>query len=495
MSYLWEKEEFLLALEGKIHGNFLEGVHSISIDSRDNLSNAAFFCIKGDRFDGHDFAYEAYKKGAKILVIDEKHQDLFKEKSDLKSIVYIVVDDVLDSLYRLAKFSRKRSKAKIIAVTGSVGKTTTKELLKQALCYRGKVHANPASFNNHWGVPLTLARMPRDTEFAIFEIGMNNANEIRPLSQLVSPDVAIVTRIAPSHLKNFNCLEDIVQAKAEIFESLKENGFILLNHDDEYYDLLCKYAKEKSKASIKNFGRKKESNYTLVSEKFEQNGALLEILLEKQKTIFYLNLPGAHNHLNCLAAVAAIDSLGVDVIPLLGNFSLSQPVEGRGNCYKFLFKTNSEKEKKAYILFLDESYNANPVSMAAALENLENINIPEKVKKIAILGDMLELGKFSKEHHRNLAFPLQKMKINMLFLVGQEMVFLRDEIKEKIPFIWREKIEEIIPDIIKYLTQSIECCQREKYIMMAKSSNNVGTSKLRQYFLKHYQILDEAGSL
>ncbi|MEK1853917.1 MAG: Mur ligase family protein, partial [Phyllobacterium sp.] len=221
MSLLWTSDAMIEAMNGRPVGKLPDGITGISIDTRTLRKGEAFFAIKGDALDGHDFATAAVAAGAALLVVSEaKLPALGKLKAPM-----IVVDDVLMAMTRLGVASRQRSHAQIIAVTGSVGKTTTKEALRHVLSNAGKVHASVASFNNHWGVPLTLARMAEDTDYGVFEIGMNHADEIRPLVKMVRPHVALITLIAPAHLGHFKNLQEIATAKGEIYEGLVPGGY------------------------------------------------------------------------------------------------------------------------------------------------------------------------------------------------------------------------------------------------------------------------------
>jgi UDP-N-acetylmuramoyl-tripeptide--D-alanyl-D-alanine ligase len=244
MSDLWTSEAMVEAMGGRPFGRLPEGVPGISIDTRTLKRGEAFFAIKGERHDGHDFATAAHVAGAGLLVVAEEKLPALGRIS----VPMIVVVDVLAALEKLGAAARARSDAKIIAVTGSAGKTTTKEALRHALSAVGKVHASDKSFNNHWGVPLTLARMPADCGYAIFEIGMNHPGEIRPLVKLVRPHIAIVTLIAAAHLGYFKDLAEIAHAKAEIFEGVAPGGTALINRDDAHFALLQKLAR---KAGVK----------------------------------------------------------------------------------------------------------------------------------------------------------------------------------------------------------------------------------------------------
>ena len=251
MSFLWTSQEMATVMDGRPIGQMPEGVTGLSIDSRGITEGEAFFAIKGDRVDGHDYASMAIANGASLIVVSEAKLPAMGRLT----IPMIVVEDVLAALVKLGIAARDRSRARIVAVTGSVGKTTTKEMLRRALAPSGKVHAAVASFNNHWGVPLTLARMPSDTDFGVFEIGMNHADEIRPLVKMVRPHVAIITTIAAAHLGHFNSLEEIAAAKAEILEGIVPGGAAILNHDNAQFALLEQKAHELGVSHVMTFGQ------------------------------------------------------------------------------------------------------------------------------------------------------------------------------------------------------------------------------------------------
>jgi len=260
MSYLWTLQDFLAATDGRPVGDMPEGITGISIDSRTLKPGEAFFAIKGDNFDGHDFIGKAASAGAAIAVVSEDRLVALGRWN----MPLIVVRDVLEAMVQLGRASRARSKAQIVAITGSVGKTTTKDMMRTVLSASGKVHASVASFNNHWGVPLTLARMPVDTRFGIFEIGMNHPGEITPLVAMVKPHVAMITNVAPAHLGAFDSIEDIARAKAEIFNGIVPGGYVLLNRDNDHFELLEKLAQRTGVEHIQSFGATEGAEYRLI---------------------------------------------------------------------------------------------------------------------------------------------------------------------------------------------------------------------------------------
>ncbi|HEX2146722.1 MAG TPA: Mur ligase family protein, partial [Pseudorhizobium sp.] len=290
MSWLWTTETMISVMEGRPVGTPPEGVTGISIDSRSISPGEVFFAIKGDRVDGHDYASIAVANGAALIVVSEAKLPAMGRLT----VPMIVVDDVLAALGRLAQAARERSQAQIIAVTGSVGKTTTKEMLRHVLSPSGKVHAAVASFNNHWGVPLTLARMPADTQFGIFEIGMNHPNEIRPLVKMVRPHVAIITTVAAAHLGHFSSVEEIAAAKAEIFEGLEPGGAAILNRDNKHFPFLEERAQEVGVERIYSFGQHAKADFRLADFEGGGRGSTIWATLNGETVEVHIGSPGRH---------------------------------------------------------------------------------------------------------------------------------------------------------------------------------------------------------
>src|SRR3954471_14598722 len=256
---LWTSQEMATAMRATVNGALPDAVTGLSIDTRTIAPGEAYFAIKGDVHDGHDFVVAALETGAALAVVDGAHRDTFAADAPL-----LVVDDVLAGLVELARASRARLNGKVIAVTGSVGKTSTKEALRRVLSAQGETHASAASFNNHWGVPLSLARCPASVRFAVFEIGMNHANEIRPLVKMVRPHVAVITTVEPVHLEFFSGIAAIADAKAEIFEGLEPDGAVVLNRDNAQFARLARRATELRIERIVSFGTDKLAEARLI---------------------------------------------------------------------------------------------------------------------------------------------------------------------------------------------------------------------------------------
>jgi len=324
MSLLWTSAELISAMGGRPVGSQPQGVTGISIDSRSVSKGDAFFAIKGDRVDGHDFASLAAANGAAVLVVSEGRLP------SLGRVIcpMIVVDDVLVALGRLGMAARARSAAQIIAVTGSVGKTTTKEMLRHVLSTCGTVHASAASFNNHWGVPLTLARLPKEADFGVFEIGMNHPDEIRPLVKMVRPHIAIITSIAGAHMGNFSSLEEIAMAKSEIMEGLTEDGHVLLPRDNDYYPVLEKVAHSLQVPHVHPFGADARSEFRLVEFNGTAENSVLWASFGGHTYEIVIGAPGRHIADNALAVVASAALAGADLDRVIPAFATIKPERG-----------------------------------------------------------------------------------------------------------------------------------------------------------------------
>lgn len=469
MTPLWTKEEIKNALQGEIIGELPDDINGVSIDSRTVNPNEIFFCIKGDKFDGHDFAQKAVQVGATLLVVAKS------KKADLASlsVPMIAVDDVLQALGQLGGAARARSKAKIIAVTGSVGKTTTKEALRHCLSEIGKVHANPASFNNHWGVPLTLARMPVDTNYGIFEIGMNHPDEIRPLVKMVRPHIAIITKIAPVHLGFFSSLEKIADAKAEIFEGVVDNGTALLNADDAFFPYLADKAKQCGIKHIRSFGEADFADYRLEKLHMQTDCSCMTVKIGHEDAMVKVAAPGRHIVQDCLAVLAACDCVGADmahIVIAMANFTAEN---GRGARYQLSLPA------RGTFTLIDESYNANPASMRAALELLRNAKVGPRGRRIAVLGDMLELGQYSEKLHCELAEPVFASGANPVYLIGDEIKPLKTILSQKLKVYWEKRVDEIIPHLLHDINDGD--------VIMVKSSNSIRSSLVVSALLERYK--------
>ncbi|MBP1844969.1 UDP-N-acetylmuramoyl-tripeptide--D-alanyl-D-alanine ligase [Rhizobium petrolearium] len=467
MSFLWTSEEMMAAMGGRPIGTLPEGITGISIDSRTIGDGEAFFAIKGDRVDGHDFASMAVANGAPLIVVSEA-----KLPALGKLIVpMIIVDDVLAAMGRLALASRDRSRARIVAVTGSVGKTTTKEMLRQVLAPSGKVHAAVASFNNHWGVPLTLARMPADADFGVFEIGMNHPGEIRPLVKMVRPHVAIITTIAAAHLGHFTSLEEIAAAKAEIFEGLEPGGSAILNRDNKQFDFLEKQAQEAGVSHVYTFGQHAKADFRLADFEGNAEGSTVWAVLNGETSEIHIGAAGRHIAENAMAALGACFLMGADMPKAMEALAALRAVKGRGE--RHLLGIG-----EGHLTLIDESYNANPASMRAAIALLASATPELAGRRIAVLGDMLEMGEFSAKVHEDLAGPLLAAVVEHVWLAGPEMAALRDALPESVHVEYREKTA----DLADFVVRSV----RPGDVVMVKSSLGLGFGRIVAALLDNY---------
>jgi len=313
------------AMRAAISGALPEVVTGLSIDSRSIAPGEAYFAIKGDVHDGHDFVAAALRAGAAVAVVEAAQRHKFPDDAPL-----LVVDEVLAGLRDLAVAARARLTAQVIAVTGSVGKTSTKEALRCVLSAQGETHASAASFNNHWGVPLSLARCPANARFAIFEIGMNHAGEIRPLVAMVRPQIAIVTTVEPVHLEFFSGLETIADAKAEIFEGVEPGGAVVLNHDNSQFARLRARARELGISRIVSFGTGEKSDARLLDVALQAACSAVHANILGHDVTYKLGMPGRHMAMNSLAVLAAALLAGADLARAALSLSQIEPATGRG---------------------------------------------------------------------------------------------------------------------------------------------------------------------
>ncbi|MDJ1008052.1 MAG: UDP-N-acetylmuramoyl-tripeptide--D-alanyl-D-alanine ligase [Paracoccaceae bacterium] len=417
MSALWTAEEAAAATRGSGPGGWT--ATGVSIDTRTLRPGDLFVALKAVR-DGHDFVAAALEKGAAAALVDRVPDGVAPDAP------LLVVGDVLAALGRLGAAARKRTRARVIAITGSVGKTSTKEMFRAALAGQGRIHAAEASYNNHWGVPLTLARMPADTDFAIVEIGMNAPGEIAPLSRLAKPHVAMVTTVAAAHLAAFEDLGGIAREKGSIFEGLKKGGTALYNADIDTAKILAKAAKASKAGDILRFGAAKSAEARLVSAKPSETVTVVEAKIGKTPVLFKLATPGAHFALGGVMVLAAAEAAGADIALTAQGLGRWVPPPGRGRAERLALDPVEDWSAK----LIDDAFNANPASLAAALDVLaltapeDNVGRVSTGRRIAILGDMLELGNAEIEMHAALARHPAMASIDRVDCVGPLMAAL-----------------------------------------------------------------------
>ena len=406
---LWTSADMAEAMRASVQGVLPEAISGLSIDTRTIAPGEAYFAIKGDVHDGHAFVAAALKAGAALAVVERAQREKFAADAPL-----LVVDDVLAALVELAIAARARLKGQVIAVTGSVGKTSTKEALRRVLGAQGETHASSASFNNHWGVPLSLARCPASARFAIAEIGMNHAGEIDALVKMVRPHVAIITTVEPVHLEFFAGVEAIADAKAEIFAGIEPGGAAILNRDNAQFARLSRRAKKLGISRIVSFGANKKSEARLLDVSLHATCSAVHANILGQDVTYKLGVPGRHMAMNSLAVLAAAALVGADLARAALSLSQFEPAAGRG-----VRRTLEVASGEATLI--DESYNANPASMAAALNVLGQAQVGPHGRRIAMLGDMLELGPTSPALHSGLLEAIKTNHIDLVYCCGPLM--------------------------------------------------------------------------
>ncbi|MFT4096465.1 MAG: UDP-N-acetylmuramoylalanyl-D-glutamyl-2,6-diaminopimelate--D-alanyl-D-alanine ligase [Rhodoblastus sp.] len=411
---LWTSLALVAPLGARVSGALpANGVTGVSIDTRTLQPGDLFVALKGDNSDGHEHVRKAFDAGAAAALVDEAHADALAGAGPL-----YVAHDTLTALENLGRASRARSKARIVAVTGSVGKTTTKELLRVALESAGETHASAASYNNHWGVPLTLARMPASARYGVFEIGMNHAGEITPLVGMVQPHVAIITRIAPVHLEHFASVDAIADAKAEIFTGVRRGGVAILNRDDAQFERLRDAATNAGVRFVLSFGESEEADAILHSCALGVRVSRVKARVLGQELDYVIGAPGRHIAMNSLAVLMAARAAGLDIATAAQALQNFRPAAGRGHRLELMTPDGP-------ISVIDESYNANPVSMRAALDLL---GASRGGRRIAVLGDMLELGPDAAKLHAAIAEDIERNQIDLVFTAGPLMRALHEAI-------------------------------------------------------------------
>ncbi len=413
-SLLWTSQAMAEAMHAATSGALPDGVIGLSIDSRTIQPGEAYFAIKGEVHDGHDFVTAALKAGAGLAVIERAQRDKFATDAPL-----LIVDDVLEGLRDLARASRARLKGQVIAVTGSVGKTSTKEALHRVLSPQGETHASAASFNNHWGVPLSLARCPVSARFAIFEIGMNHAGEIEPLVKMVRPHIAIITTVEPVHLEFFAGIEAIADAKAEIFAGVEPGGAAVLNRDNPQFARLKASAEKQRVARIVSFGSDATADSRLLDLSLHATSSAVHASILGQDVSYKVGMPGRHIAMNSLAVLTAASLAGADLA--LAALAMSQVEAAAGRGVRRVLDLGSGDAT-----LIDESYNANPASMAAAINVLGQAAIGPRGRRIAVLGDMRELGPTGPSLHGGLAEAVKANGIDLVYCCGPLMRNLWD---------------------------------------------------------------------
>jgi UDP-N-acetylmuramoyl-tripeptide--D-alanyl-D-alanine ligase len=381
----------------------------ISIDTRTLKPGDIYVALKGAKLDGHDYVEQAVKAGAAAVMVD--HPVAY-------DVPQIVVPDVLEGLRVLAAAARARTTAKIVGITGSVGKTSTKEALKFALSDQAPTYATPRSFNNHWGLPLALAMLPSDVVYGVLEMGMNNLGEIASHTELAKPHVAYITNIEGIHVGKLGSIANIAKAKSEIFQGLQPGGIAIINMDTNESSLIHEAALASGASQVWRFGRHADADIRLISSEESSDHQIVHADIHGEKLTYRLNLHGGHWAMNSIGILAVVKALGADVKRAAEKLSDFSAVAGRGQIH-----TVDLPDGKKMIV-IDESYNAGPVSMRAALEVLRKVHCDGSCRRIAVLGDMLELGDTEKAEHINLKDDIIANGVDLVFTSGERMAEL-----------------------------------------------------------------------
>jgi MurE/MurF fusion protein len=431
--------------------------YGASIDSRSIKKDNLFVAIKGKKVDGHNFVKKAIKYGAKHCIVSKLIASVSRKK-------LTKTNNTIKFLNELATEKRKLSNAKIIAITGSVGKTTVKTILGQLLDNYGTTYFSPKSFNNHYGVPISLSNLENSHEFGVFEVGMSKAREIHKLSKLIKPDIGIITNIAEAHIENFKNLKEIAKAKSEIINNIKPNGTLILNRDDFYFAYLNKISKKKN-IEVISFGTSKNSDIYPINIKKLKNINIIKIkVIDEELNLKVKNV----NIYNVLSVIAVIKKLNLDLGKIENSSHFLESLEGRG-------KTHIINRYKKKFKLIDESYNANPLSVKNAILNFSKIK-KKNFKKYVLLGDMLELGNRSNYYHKNLSKIINNTDIDKVFVYG-------DKILNAYKFTKKYKQGNILQHTSDFDEIFANILKKNDYLMV-KGSNSTGLNRLSKNIIR-----------
>ncbi|MGE5514917.1 MAG: UDP-N-acetylmuramoylalanyl-D-glutamyl-2,6-diaminopimelate--D-alanyl-D-alanine ligase [Bacteroidota bacterium] len=407
---LWTAAQAQAATGGTLSGPEWSA-DGVSIDSRSVAKGDLFIALAGPNHDGHAYVKAAIDGGAAAALVH-------RIPDGCDGLPLLLVDDTMAGLQALGRAARDRSSARIVAVTGSVGKTGTKEMLALALSAQGATHWSVGSFNNHWGVPLSLARMPAESRFAVFELGMNHPGEIVPLVAMVRPHVAIITTVELVHAGHFASVAEIADAKAEIFTGLEPGGTAVLNRDNRYFRRLAEAATAAGVSNILTFGSHIDADARLLDCAVDPAETAVLALLRDKALAYRIGVPGLHWAMNSLAVVLAAGALGADADAAARSLAAMTPPKGRGERHRISVPGGTAE-------LIDESYNASPVSMKAAIATLAAAKPGKNGRRMAVLGDMLELGDDSAALHAGIAEAAVAWNIDLVHTAGPLAAHLR----------------------------------------------------------------------
>lgn len=458
MNIIWTAIEAVEATQGQTVDKW--SVSGVQIDSRMITKGDLFIALKGDNHDGHDYIDQAFNNGAVAAVVDQNKENISKDYS------LLLVDDTIKALNNLAEYNRNRSKAHFIAVTGSVGKTSSKEIIRIALSNFNKAYASYGNYNNHLGVPLSLARLPLDSKFAIMELGMNHPGEITPLSRAVRPHIAIITNVEAVHLEFFGSVEKIADAKAEIFTGLDKGGYVILNKDNTYFHYLQNKAKQ-YELNVISFGEADDADIRLLKYTEDEKKSYIEAKIMDKVLTYEMGCQGIHLAKNTLAMLAVCHILKLDIEIAAKSMLEFKGEEGRGRRHNLNINGKN-------ILLIDDSYNASPISVKAAINSLGRINTPGR--KLLILADMRELGSKAQAFHEDLKHDIINNNIDKVIAVGELMKHLYNMLPEEKRLLYCNNFEEIIDKIENYIVDNDK--------ILIKGSFGTKIFKLTEYLVK-----------
>jgi UDP-N-acetylmuramoyl-tripeptide--D-alanyl-D-alanine ligase len=452
---LWTARDAVAATGGVSAADW--AATGVSIDTRSLSAGELFVALRGPNHDGHDFVGAALRRGAAAAMVDREIPDLPAAAPLLR------VADTLAGLAALGAAARQRTGARILAITGSVGKTGTKEALRLALAACGGTFASAGGLNNHWGAPLSLARMPPEVALGVFELGMNHPGEITLLTQLVRPHIAVITTVEPAHLGFFPSIEAIADAKAEIFLGLEPGGIAVLNRDNPHFVQLAAAAVRAGATEVIGFGTHPKAAVRLLDCVLKPRSSIIEAALLGTVVRFTLPIPGRHWVMNSLAVLAAAGAAGADPRRAAEALAALEELPGRGQCCEVPWRGGT-------LTLIDESYNASPAAVGAALAVLAATPPAAGARRIAVLGDMLELGWASERLHRELAEPLAAAKVDRVFLVGTAVASLYDALPEaQRAGLWPTP-DAAVPELL--------CFLRAGDVVTVKGSRGIGLGRI-----------------
>ena len=451
LTVIWNNKALSEALRQDIKPEI--DIAGISINSKAVKAGDLFVAIVGEKFDGNDFADEAIKNGAGAVLVNRMPDNL----SDAQKDKYIVVKDTVEALDKLASYARNRVQGKVVGVTGSVGKTSTKEMLRASLQDQGEFFCTEGNLNNHYGLPLSVAQMPAETEYGVFEMGMSSAGEIAHLSSICKPDIAIVTSIAAVHLEFFSSVSAIAAAKSEIYDGMLPDSVAIVNADNIYSNILIEEAKKK-RLGIIYFGESEEAHFQLQDYHLKDGHAYVTAKCYNEIFRYKIGAIGKHHAVNSLAVLAAVHAVGAELEFAAYQLNSFSAYEGRGLPYR----ANN-------VTVIDESYNASPCSVGAALQVLATYT----GRRIAVLGNMAELGKDAKKYHEDLAEDVMKNKVDKVYTVGELMKHLHSKLPEEL----RAEHFDNSDDATHHIKDEL----REEDTVLIKGSNTMQMKKIVEH--------------